>query len=218
MFHALEKSGNWHHSYDKAIIVLNVLTINSFMTAFKLREELSSLCISWTSFAEKDLFKISCKHYSSTTLDLSKIFRIKFLKIKMFLLSERTDNENQPETMISCEMFLRGFHWKHFHWVNPFHATGLFYTPWKHHKTRCFFNVFRRYRKRPVAWNGLMSNLTGWFLHDGNFDLSWVNSSQEGWRRAAKKCTKYCAKNTAMLLFVVQHSSIVKFCWCYIWK
>ena len=35
--------------------------------------------------------------------------------------------------------------------MNPFHATGLFRYPWKHQKT------LRGCRKRPVAWNGLIS-------------------------------------------------------------
>ena len=30
-----------------------------------------------------------------------------------------------------------------------------FYTPWKHWET---FNVFRWYRKRPLAWNGIMTS------------------------------------------------------------
>ena len=30
-----------------------------------------------------------------------------------------------------------------------------FDTPWKHQKTFVFSDVFRGYRKRPVAWNGL---------------------------------------------------------------
>ena len=30
-----------------------------------------------------------------------------------------------------------------------------FDTPWKHQKNQRFSNVFRGYRKRPVAWNGL---------------------------------------------------------------
>ena len=37
---------------------------------------------------------------------------------------------------------------------NPFHATRLFYTPWKYQKTRGFF-MFSRGMERAVAWIGL---------------------------------------------------------------
>ena len=38
---------------------------------------------------------------------------------------------------------------------NPFHATGLFLYPLKTSENPWFSDVFRRYGKRPVAWNGL---------------------------------------------------------------
>ena len=31
-----------------------------------------------------------------------------------------------------------------------------FYTPWKHQETESFSDIFRGYRMRPVAWNGLV--------------------------------------------------------------
>ena len=34
--------------------------------------------------------------------------------------------------------------------MNPFDTTDIFYTHWKHQKTR---GLLRRYRKRLVAWN-----------------------------------------------------------------
>ena len=39
--------------------------------------------------------------------------------------------------------------------ANPFHTTSLFLYPLKTSKNLCFSDVFRGYRKRPVAWNGL---------------------------------------------------------------
>ena len=39
--------------------------------------------------------------------------------------------------------------------INPFHATGLFRYPLKTSENQSFSDVFRGYRKRPVAWNGL---------------------------------------------------------------
>ena len=40
--------------------------------------------------------------------------------------------------------------------VNPFHATGLFRYPLKTSEKQRFSDVFRGYRKRPAAWNGLI--------------------------------------------------------------
>ena len=41
--------------------------------------------------------------------------------------------------------------------VNPCHATVFFLSPQKSFGNFSFSDVFRGYRKRPVAWNGLMS-------------------------------------------------------------
>ena len=38
---------------------------------------------------------------------------------------------------------------------NPFHANGLFPYPLKKSENQRFSDVFRGYRKRPMAWNGL---------------------------------------------------------------
>ena len=38
---------------------------------------------------------------------------------------------------------------------NPFHATGLFLYPLKIWENLWFSDIFRGYRKRTVAWNGL---------------------------------------------------------------
>ena len=40
---------------------------------------------------------------------------------------------------------------------NPFHATDLFWYPLKTSENLWFSDVFRRYQKRSVAWNGLSS-------------------------------------------------------------
>ena len=57
--------------------------------------------------------------------------------------------------------------------INRFHATGLFLYPLKTSENQRFSDVFRCYRKRPVAWNGLM----GWHekhggIYDGRLRLS----------------------------------------------
>ena len=38
---------------------------------------------------------------------------------------------------------------------NAFHDTGLFLYPLKTSENQRFSDVFKRYRKRPIAWNGL---------------------------------------------------------------
>ena len=40
---------------------------------------------------------------------------------------------------------------------NPLHDKGLFLYPLKTSENLCFSDVFRGYRKRPVAWYGLMN-------------------------------------------------------------
>ena len=43
--------------------------------------------------------------------------------------------------------------------LNPFHATGLFLYLLKTSENLWFSDTFREYRKRPVAWSGLMCQL-----------------------------------------------------------
>ena len=47
-----------------------------------------------------------------------------------------------------------------FNFINPCRATGLFRYPPKKSENQRFSDVFRRYGKRPVAWNGLMPHTT----------------------------------------------------------
>ena len=55
-----------------------------------------------------------------------------------------------------------------------FHATGLFRYPLKTSENLWFSDVFRGYRNRPVAWNGLKCNvkIANFFITLGNFDLA----------------------------------------------
>ena len=43
--------------------------------------------------------------------------------------------------------------------INPFHTTGHFRHPLKTSENKMFTDVFREYRKRQVAWNGLTDPL-----------------------------------------------------------
>ena len=57
--------------------------------------------------------------------------------------------------------------------INPFYATISFYIPWKRQKTRRS-DVFRVYRKRPVAWNTLtnFSSFYSELVHKQSITLS----------------------------------------------
>ena len=43
--------------------------------------------------------------------------------------------------------------------ISPLHATGLFLYPLKASENQRFSDVFKGYRKRPVAWNGLIKSV-----------------------------------------------------------
>ena len=56
--------------------------------------------------------------------------------------------------------------------IHPFHATDLFCYPLKTSENLWFYNVFREYWKRSVAWNGLRTGVGGGSLLNGQNLLS----------------------------------------------
>ena len=52
-------------------------------------------------------------------------------------------------------ILLSTLNFRQYTFINPFHATGLFWYPLKTSENLWFSDVFRGYRKRPVARNGL---------------------------------------------------------------
>ena len=50
-------------------------------------------------------------------------------------------------------------------YINPFHASDLFWYPLKISEKQRFSDVFRGYQKRSVAWNGLIQFLSIYFAH-----------------------------------------------------
>ena len=64
-----------------------------------------------------------------------------------------------PTNCLSVSDHFVGLSLKRLTVINPFHSTGLFLYPLKILKKQRFCDVFRGYRKRPVAGNGLMLNL-----------------------------------------------------------
>ena len=69
-------------------------------------------------------------------------------------------------------------------YINPFHTTGLFLCPLKITKNYKFSDVFRRYRNRPVAWNGLIIHLKPMLLIHKKFkdDLLWRDPAKVLWK------------------------------------
>ena len=55
--------------------------------------------------------------------------------------------------------------------VNPCHVTALFIYPLKTSENQKFSDVFRGYRKRSMAWNGI--NLPGIFIFKSCYFKSW---------------------------------------------
>ena len=55
--------------------------------------------------------------------------------------------------------------------ISPHHTTGLFLYPLKTLEIQCFSDVFRGYKKRPVAWNGLTEfiKIDYWRNSDGPY-------------------------------------------------
>ena len=62
--------------------------------------------------------------------------------------------------------------------LNPFYATDLFQYSLKTSENQRFSDVFRGYRKRPVAWNGLIEEPNFWFSLIELLKMIRVRSSQ----------------------------------------
>ena len=58
--------------------------------------------------------------------------------------------------------------------INPFHTICLFLYPLKTSENQRFFDVFRGYRKRPVAWNGLTHSQSRRFYQIANTVIEMV--------------------------------------------
>ena len=71
------------------------------------------------------------------------------------LLSHLIKQLEQLFLFLSFSIYFK-FPW---HSINLFHATGLFRYPLKASENLWFFHVFRGYRRRLVAWNGLIKNV-----------------------------------------------------------
>ena len=64
--------------------------------------------------------------------------------------SPNTYSESQVKPPDECLKIFKMTHFK-----QNFMPVVSFYTPWKRPKTSGFYYVFKRYKKRPVAWNGI---------------------------------------------------------------
>ena len=112
---------------------------------------------------DKSILTMTSLAYCTASFSVSITLSVALKKMKIIVLLLRR--------FISCMRqisFPKGN--KHFsYWIlimfshssirisfNPFHANGLFLYPLKKSENLWFSNVFRGYRKRPVAWNGLL--------------------------------------------------------------
>ena len=60
-----------------------------------------------------------------------------------------------------------------FFFLYPFHPTGLYLYLLKKSENLWFSNFFRGYRKRPMAWNGLVG------IHSSHFTQSWIATTRQ---------------------------------------
>ena len=65
--------------------------------------------------------------------------------------------------------------------INSFHATGLFLYPLNISENFRFFDVFRGYRKRPVAWNEL-TYLSKVPLHERKIEFILIQDIFNAWK------------------------------------
>ena len=76
------------------------------------------------------------------------------------------------DTLFSCEDDDIGrfsnLHYTFIYVINPFHATGLFLYPLETSEKLWFSDVFRGYRKRLVAWNGLSTAFSSRICSNSN--------------------------------------------------
>ena len=92
--------------------------------------------------------------------------RIHYTKKWSFPLRISSVNVNVTKSAWNCGFgytYYLNLSWKTFillcidwYLINPFHATDLFWYPWKHQKIRGFFDVFRGYKNETLTWNWLL--------------------------------------------------------------
>ena len=145
----------------------------------------------WRSYSKCcKIFKVCLTVLGSYALRfkyIDAIFVI-FFKEKQFLLLRRFPEYHCGEVLFgtkfdkyfgnSIELTSVNFKCNLEATLNLYYAIDLIYTFWKHKKTRGLFYVFRRYKKIPMAWNGLIHNhsveaATGGFANVKEKHLFW---------------------------------------------
>ena len=76
----------------------------------------------------------------------------RFKKIKNFALTSSTQNDPKPKNIPNYDFFFRHQRW-------TLKLSPVFLYPLKTENVLWFSDVIRGYRKRPVAWNGLKSEI-----------------------------------------------------------
>ena len=64
-----------------------------------------------------------------------------------------------PSMYILSSILQQGNTGRKLFYINPFPGTGLILYPLKTSEDQRFSDIFRRYRKKPVAYNGLNRNI-----------------------------------------------------------
>ena len=80
---------------------------------------------------------------SSPSIEVSPIF----LQLLLHFFGNNSNKKEEAKVLYTC----------YTNEVNPFHTTGFFWYPLKASENLWFFDVFKRYRNRPVTWNGLIN-------------------------------------------------------------
>ena len=109
----------------------------------------SSHCL-WCLFSITLTYRT--KHHLVTVLYISLL--VILLKLRHAWASLTISNWNMCVWVSFLDIYLQARYQNNLS-INPFHATGLFLFPLKTLENLWFSDVFRGYRKRTVAWNGL---------------------------------------------------------------
>ena len=106
-------------------------------------------------------------------------WKIKFCRY-LSSLHQRNSAQNYRSVSILptfSKVFERCLYDQRHDFTNPFHATGLFLYPLKTWRKLEVFWCFQRYRKRPVAWNGLIiycQTIKPGYKKDTAFIIHWL--------------------------------------------
>ena len=116
----------------------------------------------WVIYEPSLLLSKSSHFHIIHIICLRKVFCKKLMKTdsvterKPMLLMPQCKNVKTWESLKRTTTTIRLISYQINWYINPFHVIGLFPYPLKISENQRFSDVFRRYRKRPWTWNGLI--------------------------------------------------------------